>query len=939
LPDTSLSYVPGERFSLIRKKKFGKTAFGTQRGPGLTSSKLHSFIGRELRELGLNKIRTRVYFCSQPLSQLRKIESCVFGIATNFLLSYPSLFLDENKKTWYSLIRWIFRVGTYSVQEVVDAWKDYVLKVLQLSGNTLLEPRVLKENSWFSHKPLHLNIPEFLQDIEKPSREGYSRIMTLTNSRNLPCGSAKKEKIAIEKHQQNMMRPFQGDPYPLGTVSGGIGLEVKHKVKSAVRYAHISLSGSAAFSCTRAKGGRAKEAADSFRQWASVIATEDVDKVDIFGRIYREATGEPRWKTVYREDPDIFYGRDFLEVDHDTLLDSHIGLDETTGKQLLACADSERILWGDAPIPCRVGTIPEPGGKVRIVTIAPWWVTTLLQPAGHVGLKLIEDLPELGGSATLGDPAFEVQKRLREMLSETDIAKRIQSRELCLYVSDLSEATDHIPHAVAFELLKGLFEGCGLWGTIPYWEIAVRLLVNPRELTYPDGIKVLSRAGILMGDPLTRVGLYLLSIVAIRRVKLQESSILLYAVTAGDDHLAIGNVHAGPALRNAFIEAGAEIQLDKTLQSFTLVKYCEKGIAVGPWTDLKANPFSKVDTSKYLVIDAIKTRLISPETKSRDAEEEANPAFGRIPLLYKNLRWSVDISEPAMRLIPFIYMARFPSGRLPNDFRMLAVPPQWGGLAAYRTTDDIVAGFEALPKYLKASIVKLVLRKAPFQMIRALAAVTKKVAFRGLLRSGLEEIPNEVESLFWHMEPKTIRTIAEEDRAGVYDPPLGLLPYYGLKKIETVLRGKGFLLRNEIPSLLTRAQFFDLVLSGQATCAPSWKIRKWSFRYNEAKKMLVNIWKQEKIPPPGKDEYETAIGLFKYLVIDGIYLDDYAIPPTLVEILVVWSDFLNRKSVGLRGPACWRYAPTADPDCPLSLRKQIVQGSPSLLNVLEPIDD
>jgi hypothetical protein len=567
------------------------------------------------------------------------------------------------------------------------------------------------------------------------------------------------------------------------------------------------------------------------------------------------------------------------------------------------------------------------------VTISLWWVTTLLQPAGHAGLRLIEDLPELGGSATLADPAFEVQKRLAAMLPVTDIVKRILCRELCLYVSDLSEATDHVPHIIALELLKGLFQGSGLWERDPYWRIAVELLVTPRELVYPDETYIISSAGILMGDPLTRVGLYMLSICCIRMTRMMEGIVLLYGVTAGDDHLVVGSRAAGLALRDKFIEAGAEIQMDKTQQSYSLVKYCEKGIAVNRWTDLAANPFVKGDTGKYLVIDAIKTRLVSPESKSRDSEDEANPAIGRIPLLYKNLRWSIDIDERFLRIIPYIYMSRFPSGRLPSDFRMLAIPPQWGGLGAYIVAEDISRGFEALPKYMKAAIVKVVLGQAPSSMIRALGAVTKKCAFRGLLKSGIEECPNEVEGLFWHFEPKQIKAIAADDQAGNVVPSLGIKPFFGLKKIETVLKSKGWLLRSELPSLMTRAQFFDLVLSG-TICSPSWKERKWRFRYQDAKKALVNVWNEHKMVAPTAEEYSDAIGMFKYVIVDGVYLNDYAIPPMMTEIFVCYDPCFGRRSVGVRGPGCWRYAPLVDPDCAFSLRSQICFGLPTLSNVL-----
>jgi hypothetical protein len=335
LPDIAVGYIPGERFSILRHKVKGITPMGLLRGPGCDADKLVGLIGGQLRQCGVTSKRQLHYLCDRP-HVIRQVESIVFGIASNFALSYPELFESAHKRTWYSLVRWIFRVGTYSTQEVIDCWKDYSLAFLQHSQDSLIARRAQRTNSWFYSRPLDLGLQSVLDDLRDPSRGGYSRILTLTNTRNLPVGSAKKEGQALERHKINMQRAYTGNPLPFGTMAGAVGYEVRDRVSMALRSGHISLSGSASFFESRAEGGRALEAALAFKKWALHVPSEDLEEIDIWGRVYTEKAGYPRWKTAYREDPDEIYG-EFCELNPETLVASHYGLDGVVGLQLLKC--------------------------------------------------------------------------------------------------------------------------------------------------------------------------------------------------------------------------------------------------------------------------------------------------------------------------------------------------------------------------------------------------------------------------------------------------------------------------------------------------------------------------------------------------------------------------------------------------------------------------
>jgi hypothetical protein len=65
--------------------------------------------------------------------------------------------------------------------------------------------------------------------------------------------------------------------------------------------------------------------------------------------------------------------------------------------------------------------------------------------------------------------------------------------------------------------------------------------------------------------------------------------------------------------------------------------YCERVIFRGPDTVL-ASPSR--DYSQHALVDSVKVRLLSPETKDREAEVETNPAIGKAKLLFKQLTWA-----------------------------------------------------------------------------------------------------------------------------------------------------------------------------------------------------------------------------------------------------------------------------------------------------------
>ncbi|APG77101.1 RNA-dependent RNA polymerase [Wuhan insect virus 18] len=145
----------------------------------------------------------------------------------------------------------------------------------------------------------------------------------------------------------------------------------------------------------------------------------------------------------------------------------------------LCCPDA-------SPPRSRVEAIPERGFKARVVTVP--------------------DLPEsILGSALRCYllPALRRTPECADVLSgkEELAAMRIASSRRpiegdWIVSSDLTAASD----TLSFELLQALVDGLEESGTLPPWAIrALKVLVGPQELVYPDGSVLVTRRGTLMG--------------------------------------------------------------------------------------------------------------------------------------------------------------------------------------------------------------------------------------------------------------------------------------------------------------------------------------------------------------------------------------------------------------------------------------------------------
>jgi len=154
---------------------------------------------------------------------------------------------------------------------------------------------------------------------------------------------------------------------------------------------------------------------------------------------------------------------------------------------------------------------------------------------------------------------------------------------------------------------------------------------------------------------------------------------------AGDDHTAIGPDEYLDNIGKCHEKNQMVLSKGKHVRSKIGGFYCERVIL--RLDDTVLTRPSK-DYNQHALVDSVKVRLLSPETKDRESEVETNPAIGKARLLYKQLSWSPPGWERTLSVLVqrrFLgrmrkYLPKGPSGDLA---RIIELPSVLGGLSMH----------------------------------------------------------------------------------------------------------------------------------------------------------------------------------------------------------------------------------------------------------------
>jgi len=166
---------------------------------------------------------------------------------------------------------------------------------------------------------------------------------------------------------------------------------------------------------------------------------------------------------------------------------------------------------------CRISLVAELG-KYRTITVSSLQHALLLHPFSHMGLKILEALPSSQSGVGAANHSWNFFKRLSHKNPSASFIfdEKIQT---AVYSTDWETATDYCDPYIAGAMLNRLSEALG----VPKWyrETMLFALTAPRQVETIDrnGVPELSfvtKRGVLMGDPVTKVVLHLYHLVGRR---------------------------------------------------------------------------------------------------------------------------------------------------------------------------------------------------------------------------------------------------------------------------------------------------------------------------------------------------------------------------------------------------------------------------------------
>ncbi|APG77156.1 RNA-dependent RNA polymerase [Beihai narna-like virus 21] len=746
-------------------------------------------------------VRHKLSLCDHE--RLDRLINCLLGIEDSWLLSSPEGWrsnLPFKEKIW----KWAISLGVHgpSSQNLVKAWKSFTSHVKAVASRSLEPYPKLVSSFPFQRKgtlcPLLLEqaglcwLSEIVSDGLQTKDQG-TRIMHLVSTRGLPSPCISDIRAGLNDHGNVIAGPrpdFIEDPdririlFLMGKRLGR--LAKSYKKEGWTSSAHLSLSNSAAMESSRRKGGRAVSIGARYGPWANEVSTVDEYGHTIFGMPYNRTVGYRRYQTMCRHVIDKG-GEDLLETQelkefctdlsefkHEDLM---AGLDQYTGYQLLQFSFEEGIRLGTIKakpfIPLedkgkfsfkldryphvRASPIGEPGGKVRTITVAEDWLTTLLSPYGHEMVANLRLVPAARAGLSRTYQAYEWIKRLGHY-KEIDKVK-----DLYFLTSDLTQASEYLEHCYLRPLLRGFVEGAEI--DSPYMQLCIELLTYPRVLEGPkDYVFDLDRTcrGSLMGDPGTKSALMLMMLAS------EEEAYLRYTgeisgktfeqmlgrpdrpspwrcfASAGDDHIAIGPIRYLRLIKSVLGWNGAVVSQEKAFISKTTSFFTEELVLRTPEVKFyDERPLWERDYSSHLKVEALKVRLFSPCSKVTEVRTETNPAFGKTRDLVQKLAW-LDESWKDLQTVAvsrfYQRMNRFIDFRSPYIYL-----PKWlGGLNFVPRPDEaesfsLIDLAETIPDAIRQAFGACLRNAGNFRLENILKSYSSGTSFRGLNSKTLVE--------------------------------------------------------------------------------------------------------------------------------------------------------------------------------------------------------
>lgn len=278
-----------------------------------------------------------------------------------------------------------------------------------------------------------------------------------------------------------------------------------------------------------------------------------------------------------------------------------------------------------ATLTCRLTSVREPG-KARCVTTSSIEHASILQPYSHFFLGILSSSERSRSGVGSARHGWNFISRV----NDPDLFGQLG------FSTDLETATDFFSWDTARAILEALNERFG----IPEWygKQVIDLLTSPRTVIRPDGSTFTTRKGCLMGDPVTKVLLTVVSEISIESA-LMERPCKEVSSIVGDDLTIIASDESfyKLVLRN-LKRFGMRISWDDTFVSRSYCFFSEEALEIPQaYYDTVEMSSRLKDPTRTPYADAVKGRLLVPVRKNRD--DYSYDQRGRINALGHDLEY------------------------------------------------------------------------------------------------------------------------------------------------------------------------------------------------------------------------------------------------------------------------------------------------------------
>jgi len=548
-------------------------------------------------------------------------------------LAYSPQCEDFAWEVWRRLTESVTKSQT--CQEGIRIWKAFGLWLRDHFGGNVSKTSPnpfpdLPANTWLVKDPRELDLDEIRS------------LTMLSGSRGTPSGDRNAMRAALEKTLEiSCRRPdpvAESELDEIRRISRICGEEIRNCCDFSLNGMnfHTSMSNTACIEMKVTDGGKTSYLLREFHRKFLMEISDGEYYVLPCGIIIDEIAGQQRWKARISgvdDAPDIPFGEEIPNSGwyHPELS----GCNPTRlGIMLHYWSYRELLLAGyiqpdgkpsGKPIPAKMSPIGEPGGKVRVVQVTLCALTTYLQPYAHVMNAVLSCDPTLRAGLTAAYQAFEYSKRVKNIDFEFILS------------GDLEDSTNHFQWQVVREHAKSFNEGFSRGEELTdYFRNAPELLCSPFSIEF-EGDTYVTANGNPMGLPGTKIMLHTLSkcfdiggsgrTSALSFKKLQSHP----WQCAGDDVVKLSNSY------QELEKLGETADLYKVKRSeekwgiFNIrAPFCETPI------DLK----SVGGHTSANHIDIVKSRLLSPEVKSTQGDDDTNPIYGKAQQFSTEVSWA-----------------------------------------------------------------------------------------------------------------------------------------------------------------------------------------------------------------------------------------------------------------------------------------------------------